>query len=92
MIPFFVFVLIILFFVRVYFFDLVKRQNSKTNIIGSLFRRYFSFEYLLPLELEDNDSETIVKNKKSGNKALYAFYILLGLMILIIVFAPQSWL
>lgn len=88
----FVFILILLFFVRVYFLALVKRGNSKTNIVGSLFRRYFSFEYLLPLELKDSDLETIVKNKRLGNKFLYAFYILLGVMILTIAFAPPSWL
>jgi hypothetical protein len=69
-------ILIILFFLRVYYFDLAKQKTI--NFLG-FFRRIFSFQYLIPLNVEGlNINERV---GKISNRFLYAFYIIFFIII-----------
>ena len=76
--------IIIIFLTHVYYHDLSTPKENKSTAFFSLGRRYFSFNYALPLSFNENDSKEIVKYKKISNNLLYIFYGLLTLAFIYI--------
>jgi hypothetical protein len=68
--------ILILFFVHSYYYDLATSDSKKSTVFFSLFRRIFSFRYMLPLSIDGKDSQLMAKYKKIANYSLYAAYCL----------------
>ena len=66
---------IILFIVHVYCYDLSLGDRKRTETAYSMFRRYFSIKYAIPLTINTDDSITEIKLKRYANYTLYGFYI-----------------
>jgi hypothetical protein len=69
-------ILITLFFLRVYYFDLAKQKTI--NFLG-FFRGTFAFQYLFPLNVKGLKINERVG--KISNLFLYAFYIIFLIII-----------
>jgi hypothetical protein len=74
--------LIALFCIRVYYYQLSENWGTKGEILFSLLRRYFSFRYAIPQKIGIEDALQTKKYKKIGNKALALFYIVFALAML----------
>ena len=48
--PIVIFIIIILFFLHSYYYDLATADGKKTEVVYSLFRRYFSIKYIFATE------------------------------------------
>ena len=58
---------------RVFFYD--KSEGEQVDyFMLNIFRRNFSFKYLVPLKIKQADDTAVTKNKKIANLCLYLFY------------------
>jgi hypothetical protein len=72
---------IILFLAHVYFYDMSLAGRKKSETAFSLYRRYFSIKYAMPLTINPDDSPTEMKFKRYANYTLYGFYISFALIM-----------
>ena len=81
-----VFILLILFYARVYLYEF-SRGATKGSILVRLFRRIYSFHYFLPQEYIRPDGAKGEKYNKLSNYCLYLFYVV---FLLIIIFSATK--
>jgi hypothetical protein len=86
---FLIFLSLIALLVRIFFYD-KSEGESAANISFTLFRRYFSIKYLFPLKREKDDHANVVRYKEISNWALYAFFIIFTLSVLIAIIQGEA--
>lgn len=84
MLMFLIIILLILFFLRVYFYERGQGQE-KTDIFISIFRHMYSIKFFFPINKQKNDDVKTINYKKTANVILYCFYILFAAAILYII-------
>ena len=84
MMMFLIIPLLILFFLRVYFYEM-SEGDRPANIIIPLFRHMYSLKYFFPLRYQKSDDEKISNYKKTANILLYCFYIVLAVALIYII-------
>lgn len=81
MIVLFVVILFVLFYLRVYFYEVAFGKGA-LNIAISLFKRIYSFKYFLPISYSSQDAIKVYTYKRYANYALYGFYLMFILIII----------